>query len=340
MATERTFRRRLRSGWILAILGTTSAHALPHFEIPSGCGTVDEYQAGMRARLGAEASELLEALTVKISPKDSGYRLEVRLGTSTRHIEDQDCRALVRAATVVAIALWESPKRTPHAGMDPLGGPSSGSESPPHDPESTAFESGSSNGPSRGALPPPLPAYVPEATPGATRNPNLANSWSVALEAHAGPVAGLVPGVSGLFELKPSLRFGSLEVGVSASYVMPREQVDTESYGVRVSAFGIAPTLTWSPHPRVGMQGGAAVFLLTGTGRGSERDQTDHAWAFGPQVGIRAKVLQYRRAWIALGGMAQLELVRPRFEIRAYGEVFRPFWANGSVHLGVGFAFD
>lgn len=323
------------------MFGASTAHASGQIEIPNGCGTVDEYQAGIHARLGAEASELLEALSVKIAPRGAEYELDVRLGTSRRQIVDQDCRALLRAAIVVAVALWESPKRPPKVGADPVSGQQESSE-PPHEP--SAPEGSDDTRPtlpnySPAVLPPPLPAYVPEASAAGERN-RSASRWSAAIEGRAGAVAGLVPSVGVMFELAPSLRYRSLEFGAAVNYVVPREQIDAAGYGVGVSAFGVAPGLTWYLHPRVGLHGGVAGYYLRGTGRGSERNQTDHAWTFGPQVGISARVLEYRQAWIALGGVALLELNRPRFEIRAYGEVFRPFWATGSVHLGVGFAFD
>jgi hypothetical protein len=347
MAAERTLLRQLRSRWaigVLGILGTTTAHALPQFEIPSDCGTIEEYRTGIRARLGAEATALLQALSVRIAKNDNGYRLDVRLHASTRHIEDQDCRALLRAATVIAIALWESPESAPNKATDPASARTDTHDPQLHDPASESFDSASAHpASSQAVLPPPLPALVPEATQSAesaARDPSAPKSWRIGLEGRAGAIAGLVPGVSAILGLEPSLRYGSLGFGVGLDYVFPREEVDPGGYGVRVSAFRVAPTVTWSLRPRVGLQVGVAGSFLTGTGRGSERDQTDHAWTLGPQVGIQVKVLKYRGAWIALGGMTQLELIRPRFEIRAYGEVFRPFWVNGSVNLSMGVAFD
>lgn len=322
---------------LVALLSATAVHASPRIDIPGDCGSAEEYQAGLRTRLGAEAPELLEALSVKISPNDKGYSLDVNLGNSTRHIEDQDCRALFRAATVVAVALWESPKRTPSPDRDSepslLESPASPS------PDASGVVEGGAPASHSGILPPPLPVKVIGAnSPPPQRVP--AARWKALLQARAGVVAGLVPEEGIQFGLEPKIRVGAFDFGVGASYVLPRLQLDPDQYGVRVQAIGFSAAAGWYPHPLVGLHGGLAGYLLIGQGKGAKRTQTDYASAFGPQIGIQVRALRYGHWWLLLGADAQLELVRPRFEIRAYREVFRPSGVNGSFYLGLGFAFD
>lgn len=339
MAPRRSPPRQLESTLVALLALVAPAQAAPTLSIPSECGSIEEYQAGIHARLGGEAEALLDALSIRMVRQDRGYGLEVRLRGATRHIEDEDCRALFRAATVVAIALWESPKTSSEAVAAPDSDSNhEGSAVPP--PEAGSGDVAPEAPLPAVVLPRPLPASVPEVKSTALTPTTKSAPWSLSVDGRAGLVAGLVPEAGLLLGLEPSLRHGAFDFGVGLDYVAAREQLDATRRGVKVHAWGFSFRWGWRPHRLLDLYAAAYGSLLTGTGKGSKRTLTDHAWALGPRLGIRVRPISYRGISLFLGADGQLEVIRPRFEIQGYREVFRPYWLNGTIHTGVGCVFD
>jgi len=100
---------RLVLGSAALLLGAGEARALGDAAIPSECGSLAEFEGTLRDRLGSAVA--LDATHLALTRELSGYRLNVAVGDERRELYDADCRELLRAAVVIALALLEPPRK-------------------------------------------------------------------------------------------------------------------------------------------------------------------------------------------------------------------------------------
>jgi hypothetical protein len=95
-------------GWSLALALCSSprdVQAAAAADIPTECGSLSAFEAELRERLGPNAS--LDTTRILLTPDVSGYRLVVEVEGERRELYDPNCRELMRAAPVIALALLE-----------------------------------------------------------------------------------------------------------------------------------------------------------------------------------------------------------------------------------------
>ena len=119
-------------------------------------------------------------------------------------------------------------------------------------------------------------------------------------------------------------------------YLRPSSEQDATGHGARVGGMGGYLAGSYSPWSWAQARLGFAAYRLSGTGLGSRERASDTAWEAGPT--LSAGVMPFRSGlfWTSVGGEGQLSLVRPRFRIDDYGEVFRVPWASGSLFFRAG----
>src|SRR5262245_44392588 len=105
-------RGRHRRSLGLAALGAVLiaarlAQAAPTIVAPPECGSQAEFEGELSQRLGRGAPAVLPATVVHIDREADAYHLSMWVGREQRDLRDADCRALFRAAIVIAVALTE-----------------------------------------------------------------------------------------------------------------------------------------------------------------------------------------------------------------------------------------
>ncbi len=110
-APERTSLLLASSLALTLLFAASPAQAAFASAIPEECGSWSELQAELQSRLGPDAA--LDSTRVTLTPDDAGYRLVVEVGSERRELHDPNCRELMRAAVVIAIALLEPQREQP-----------------------------------------------------------------------------------------------------------------------------------------------------------------------------------------------------------------------------------
>lgn len=72
-------------------------------EVPSECGTPEDFERELRQRLGDDAP--VSSVRVSIAPGSKGYHLRVKIGSELRELDDASCSELFRASIVVAVSV-------------------------------------------------------------------------------------------------------------------------------------------------------------------------------------------------------------------------------------------
>jgi hypothetical protein len=274
------------------------AAAQPSLDFPAECGSASEFESEVARRLGKLR---LPATSARIERDGQGYRLSMSVGGERRELRDRDCRELFRAAVVVAVAIAVSEAE-----------------------------------PSRKPQTAPSPKVAKEPAPLAPQAVAPRSVLSVFVGASGGVTLGVVPGVVPSFELEAKLfahRFGA---ALAARYVAPGSSRDAANRGVEVRAAGASVLGLFQPIPSLEARLGAALLRSYGTGLGSPAQQSDAAWAGGLVAGLVVYPLRRGRFWVGAGAEGEWHLVRSRFEILNYGEVFRMPRFGGSVTARLG----
>jgi hypothetical protein len=185
--------------------------------------------------------------------------------------------------------------------------------------------------------------------------------------AHAQPRASVPPGCGSDAELREGLRrligdaadtlaarveiAASDEAGlftlereawgaVLALHYMPRIETRASSgRGVGVYAFGGRALGLLVPARFMRLGAGVEVAFQHGTGLGSAKPLSDDAWLLAGVAEIAAVPLRLGHARLELALAAQWNMLRPRFEILGYGEVYRVAIVGGSGLIRLGWTF-
>jgi hypothetical protein len=302
--------RRVGALWALAILlasalAAKTVRAETDVNVPEHCGSPAEFTREVTARLAAGVE--IPATVVRIAPQSESYRLEMRVGEEQRELLDADCRELFRAAIVIVVA--RSANRTgasaPRA-----------EERAPGEPEA---------------------APRTEASP--SSHPSFARRWHARIGAGGGVSLGLLPKPVLMLDLEAQALGSELGVTATVRYLAEGETSDELDRGVSVTGFGGQLALSYQPVPMLQARAGVGGYRLTGVGLGSPSRVNDTAWSGGATAGLMLTPPLSELVWAGAGAEAQLNLVRARFEISNYGEVFRVPLFSACIFLRLGWQF-
>jgi hypothetical protein len=253
---------------LMLLSASVRASAQTTAEIPGECGSQQEFDREVRARLENQAAPL--PTTLELEPEAGGYVLRMSLGGAQRELRERSCRELFRAAVVVAVAITLSEAK-----------PKAASATPPLEGQKARDVA-------------PAPAnHQPEA--------ELGSGFFSAVALGGGVHAGITPNLVPLPELEVRIGYAHFGAALGARYFPSSLASDEAGRGVDVSAVGgelsalFLPTEAWET--RLGVQ----IFRLSGTGVGSEAEQSDAAWSAGLLAGAGFYPLRQGRMWGGLG---------------------------------------
>jgi hypothetical protein len=274
----------------LALSGT--AQAQTRFSVPEGCGSELEFRAELERLLEGRARAVLPTSLVIGALDASGeHTLRLELKGRTRVLSDRDCPTLLRSAVVIVAAAAR--------------------ELPPPAPEALP--------------PPPEPVPVPVSVPAPERPgasmPAPPLTW--AMHAGVGLTSGVVPGLGltllGGASLEPS-PFGA---SLSLRYALPQDE-QSEGRAVEVDSIGLRGELLYRFVPVLELALGVEADWLHGTGApGVSARQSSSVWRVAPTLGLSLIPWPDAQPRLELGVSAQLALVRPRFVVEGFGDLYR-----------------
>jgi hypothetical protein len=290
MGSTEIVRARSLGPAILALALALTAHAQMRFYVPDGCGSELDFRSELERLLDGRARVLLPSALIIGPPDASGeHTLRLELAGQTRVLRDHDCPTLLRSAVVItAAAARELP--------------------PPPPPE-----------PEPAPPPEPVPVNVPVPVPAARESTPLLGS----LQLGAGVSSGIVPGLTPPLLAGASLEPAPFGAALSLRYALPGDEqregraVDVDSLGVRVEGlYRVVPALELAL--------GVEADWLHGSGaRGVSGRQASSVWRFAPTLGLSVIPWPDAQPRLELGLSAQLALVRPRFVVEGFGDVYR-----------------
>jgi hypothetical protein len=152
-----------------------------------------------------------------------------------------------------------------------------------------------------------------------------------------GPSIGLTPKPVLTLELGVQAVWRRWSVSLKGHSVAASTRFDPSRRGVTVTGVGGVALAGYRPLPELDLQLGFSAFSMTGSGRGATELSEDSAWTLGPAADAQLQLVRWAPVWAGLGLQAQLNLVRSRFEILDYGQVFRvaPVAAWGGARFGL-----
>ena len=256
------------------------AHAQDELTIPESCGSQRELEREVDALRRSDAHSVRVARpSIRLGAEGDGYRLDVRFADGERRaLRDTDCRALFRAAIVIA-ALGHAPpgetltSETPHpATAPPL----------PSKPSAAATE------PARRTQP-------PQGSEDSARTEVPVRSGSVLLSSEL--AYGVVPAWSAALSAGLALARGRWGARVTLGYQTPRTH-RAATGGVRVQGVSAGLTLEARPVRWLWLGPGAELFLLYG--RGVDFPKAHGDWASQPALHLAARAALFTRGAFTL----------------------------------------
>lgn len=304
-ARARTCRPRLaarRAAWpsalvCIALLGwcAAPARAADVLEIPSSCGSQSELTREVDALRASADTQPPARPEVRLAAQGDEYVLQVALPDGVRTLRDHDCRALFRAAIVIA-ALGQ--ERAADALLDAR--TETQTAPPPPDPAAVL------------AAPPlvatPAGNPTPHAEPTVAAAPQRpAPRARPDAQAHAfGQVElayGVVPAFSAALSLGVAWRRGLWGFRAWYGYLTPRTHEQAEQ-AVRIQGLDVALSLELVPLEWLSVGLGADLFCLRGQGLGVNNARVDWTVQPAPHLALRARVLSRGRLGLELTGRA------------------------------------
>jgi hypothetical protein len=281
------------SGILLSVvLLSGTARAQTRFSVPDGCGSELEFRAELERLLEDRARALLPTSLLIGAPDASGeHTLRLDLAGRTRVLRDRDCATLLRTAVViVAAAARELPPPPP----------------PPEQPEPE---------------PEPPPDFVPVPDEPRQTAPATALTWGV--HAGAGVASGVVPGLGLTLLAGASLETAAFGASLSLRYALPQEE-QSQGRAVDVDSIGLRADVLYRFVPVLELALGVEADWLHGTGApGVSARQSSSAWRIAPTLGLSAIPWPEAQPRLELGVSAQLALIRPRFVVEGFGDLYR-----------------
>ena len=193
-------------------------------------------------------------------------------------------------------------------------------------------------------LEPPKPAGPAPPTPAGTASParesnSLHSPLHFAIGLGAGLHAGTTPKPTLLLDLDGQLKWTHWGMAAGFRFLLPNSERDAANRGVEVSGLGGYVAGLWQPWPRVQARVGVVGYRLEGAGLGSVQQASDVAWELAPTVGARFVPFERPPFWTSLGAEGQLNLLRARFEITNYAQVFQVAPVSGTLFAHAGLSW-
>jgi hypothetical protein len=294
----------------LCALAPRAARAEDVLEIPPECGSVGELTREIDA-LRATSTHLRGGThpEVQLERQGDGFVLHVALPEGARTLRDRDCRALFRAAIVIAAlghessahAVLQEEQRAAAAPASPQT-PTSSAESlspPPPGDRKSAPESETSD-----QREPPL---VRSSSPAPRLRIRTARGPRPPPSAHAFVQAelayGVVPALSAALQAGASFQRGLWGVRLTVGYLTPRTQ-ERDGRGVRIQALEAGLSFELIPVRWLYVGLGVELFVLRGRGVSVRNSRADWTAQQAPHVSLRALVWQRGGFGLALCGRA------------------------------------
>jgi hypothetical protein len=267
-------------------------------EIPPSCGSESELVREIDALRSDAPQSLAPRPEVQLTPEADAYVLRITLPDGARTLRDRDCRALFRAAIVIA-ALGHEPEGA-------LAAEHSAAPSQPAPPEVTA--------PMRPSAPPPPVARAAAPASASTQartppRPVAARSARAAPPTHVDAFAqveaayGTVPAWSAALAAGASVRRGLWGGRIWFGYLTPRTH-SHEQQSLRIQGLDLGLSLELAPLSRLAVGLGADLFFLRGQGLEVTNPSVD--WTVQPalHLGLRVRVFSRARLGLELTGRA------------------------------------
>jgi hypothetical protein len=296
----------VRLGFACASLDAPRAFAAnPVFDIPPDCGSEPEFRAELDRLVGSDAERAFPtSLRIRGGGASGEFTLALEVGGRARELTHADCRVLFRSALVVAAASVRDEQPEPPATSEPAA-PASTPPPPSAPPPSAPAPN----------VPPPAPPSPPARSEG---GPPLRGSAAVG----AGVALGVLPGVSGAFELRGGLSMGRFGASFAARY-LPARSASAEGRSVDIQGVGLRLAGSFALGPAVVLSAGVDADWLSGIGStGVAAPRTDSAWAVAPS--LEFALIPFRTEHLAVEAAIEgrLALQRPTFEVTGFREVY------------------
>jgi len=278
------------------LLAASTADAQPStFDVPAECGSEGEFRDGLTRLLGA-AAERAWPTTLVIARDASGsqFQLTLEVQSEKRALLHADCRVLFRSALVIAAVTVDPTLRIPEEPSAPL-------------------------------APPPAPRPQPEpAKPPPRDEPrDTGPPWRGSVAAGGGLAVGVLPGATGVVELRGGLARGRFGATLGAQYFFPKD-ASAEGRSATLQGVGVRAAATFAPVPLVAVSAGLSTDWLVGRGdAGISSPVQDSAWALAPSLELALTPAVTRSLALELGVAGQLNLLRPTFEVTGFREIYQ-----------------
>jgi hypothetical protein len=264
--------------------------------------------------------------SVRMWPDDGGYRLEVDLPEGTRSLRDGDCRALFRAAIVIAALGEQAPAPAPNA--LPAGTRLAERLSAPSPSASSEALRDRTNDASFAA------ANTPAAAPTRNRAP-LEGETVAAAAVHV----GLTPVASAWVAAGAELGRERWRVRLLLGYLTPSASERRMGAAVRVDGVGASLAADYRALRWLTLTGGADLTLLHGKGLGALVARSDWTSVPGLHAGLSLQLFESARFRLELPVILLLSLARSRFLVSGRGPLHRTetFGFRGGIQGSVQF---
>lgn len=301
----------------LLLVRSVSAAQL-RFEVPEHCGDAASFLRDLDELVG-DPERALRPSALRITGAEEGYRLRLEVGGEVRELVDADCRTLLRSAVVITAAAG---RMAPSAGEAAAASPAPA--------ESPAKRRAAGAGAASVSRP---NAAAPEARQLAGE-PIAPALFSVGLG--LGVSSGVLPGTGPVLEARAGLEPRPFGLAINARY-WPGAGAEREGRNVHITALGASVAgqfrLGTAFHLGIGLE----VDRLTGSGQeGVSGRSSDAAWRVAPTLDLDIIPWSIEDLRIEFGFGAQLALLRPRFIVTGFGDVYAtPRLAGAAIIRGV-----
>ncbi len=271
------------------------------FSLPTECGSESEFRSELERLAGAHAAEAhpvrLEITENPSSDPSARFRLLLEVRGERRELTHADCRALFRGAVVIAAASVKPPPA-----------------------------------PAPAPAPPPAPPPPPPAP--AARDDGPAPRGSLSLG--AGAALGVLPGAAAVLELRAALEVDAWGFSLGGRF-LPPTHASQQGRGVDVIAAGARIAGMLKPVRPLIVSAGVELDWLQGTGdAGISERLTDTAWSVAPSLELALIPFESRHLRIEVAAQGRLALLRPRFVVTGFRDVYRvPNFGGAGLVRGV-----
>ena len=260
------------------------------FALPPNCGSEDEFRSELERLAGSHASQaypLRLSITENAGADPSAtFHLVLDVRGERRELTHADCRTLFRGALVIAAASVKPPPPLP----------------PP--PEA----------------PPPPRNETPARAPARPDSPSALHGG---VSLGSGVALGVLPGAALVLELRASLEHELWGLSVAGKF-LPTKHASLEGRGVDLVAAGTRVAGLLRPVRPFIASAGVDLDWLEGTGDTGVSDRrTDAAWGLAPSLELAGIPFESRHLRIELAAQGRVALLRPRFVVTGFRDVYQ-----------------